>query len=574
MDANKFKEYMREFSITQLKYFLGDNLSNNLIEWSEDYENLFTKSKLVNMIEMIHGYNIFKNKEFRKEIIYQMPREDILSFKALLGNKYNNINNIDVIIDAIVNKKWGKNQTTAHLLSLLNINENIFLQNDEVGNKVEHISSYNKFYELLDYQFVIKQQVLNIISSDIKIPRLLIHMPTGTGKTKTTMHTIVHHHNFNNKKQGLIIWMAHTTELLDQALETLTQTWKHLGHDSVNIYKLFGDYELDVSLDLNGFMICGFQKLISIKEKSPVLFANICNQCRLVVVDEAHKAVAEKTKDVINELLKVKQGMADRGLIGLTATPGRDMVDDVDNNRLVKMFENRIVSIDINTTEIINLDDRQLNKVNREKDIINYMQNRRILAKVKRDILSYDKELPAEEFSKLELQAALNGFSDFSSDFLKVIGGNKKRNMSIINKLLDLHSGKIPTIVFACSVEHGKLLSSALTLKNAENAFVYGDLNPIIRKKYIEKFKDKNDSLNIIINYGVLTTGFDATNIRCVFITRPTYSIVLYSQMLGRGLRGPKMGGNDECLLIDIEDNLERYNSESLAFKYFNNYWN
>lgn len=70
-----------------------------------------------------------------------------------------------------------------------------------------------------------------------------------------------------------------------------------------------------------------------------------------------------------------------------------------------------------------------------------------------------------------------------------------------------------------------------------------------------------------------LTTGFDSTNIECVFIARPTQSVVLYSQMLGRGLRGPQMGGNEECLLIDIKDNLKQYN-EHMAFSHFSSYWN
>ena len=69
------------------------------------------------------------------------------------------------------------------------------------------------------------------------------------------------------------------------------------------------------------------------------------------------------------------------------------------------------------------------------------------------------------------------------------------------------------------------------------------------RKNAIESFKNRNSDVNIIINYEVLTTGFDSKNIRCVFITRPTKSVVLYSQMLGRGLRGPMMGGNERCTL-------------------------
>jgi len=43
--------------------------------------------------------------------------------------------------------------------------------------------------------------------------------------------------------------------------------------------------------------------------------------------------------------------------------------------------------------------------------------------------------------------------------------------------------------------------------------------------------------------------------------------------MLGRGLRGPMMGGNEECLLVDIEDNLGKYDAD-MAFEHFDSYWN
>ena len=90
------------------------------------------------------------------------------------------------------------------------------------------------------------------------------------------------------------------------------------------------------------------------------------------------------------------------------------------------------------------------------------------------------------------------------------------------------------------------------------------------RRKAIDDFK--SGKVNFIINYEILTTGFDSTKIECVFITRPTKSVILYSQMIGRGLRGPKMGGKSECLLIDVEENLLCFN-ENKAFKYFNSYW-
>ena len=112
-----------------------------------------------------------------------------------------------------------------------------------------------------------------------------------------------------------------------------------------------------------------------------------------------------------------------------------------------------------------------------------------------------------------------------------------------------------------------------LSLENISNALVIGDMTPGDREKAIADFKDRNCAVNFLINFEVLTTGFDSTNIQCVFITRPTQSIVLYSQMLGRGLRGPKMGGNEECLLVDIKDNLGKYDAD-MAFNHFDAYWN
>ena len=116
------------------------------------------------------------------------------------------------------------------------------------------------------------------------------------------------------------------------------------------------------------------------------------------------------------------------------------------------------------------------------------------------------------------------------------------------------------------------MLSAMLTLEGIPNSLVLGEMDPMDRKHAIDVFKDKSSGVDIIINYEVLTTGFDSKNIKCVFITRPTKSIVLYSQMLGRGLRGPLMGGNEDCTLIDIDDNLQAFDNET-AFSHFNDYW-
>ena len=87
------------------------------------------------------------------------------------------------------------------------------------------------------------------------------------------------------------------------------------------------------------------------------------------------------------------------------------------------------------------------------------------------------------------------------------------------------------------------------------------------RRLWLKQYK--RGDFRTLINFGVLTTGFDAPNTNAILITRPTASLVLYSQMIGRGIRGERMGGNEECLLVDIEDNLRDFPSESQAFNHF-----
>ena len=91
------------------------------------------------------------------------------------------------------------------------------------------------------------------------------------------------------------------------------------------------------------------------------------------------------------------------------------------------------------------------------------------------------------------------------------------------------------------------------------------------RQTKLELFKD--NKIQVITNFNVLTTGFDSPNIEVVIIARPTLSVVLYSQMIGRGLRGKEVGGTEEILLIDVDDNFNNMPNLYKAFTYFNNYF-
>jgi superfamily II DNA or RNA helicase len=84
----------------------------------------------------------------------------------------------------------------------------------------------------------------------------------------------------------------------------------------------------------------------------------------------------------------------------------------------------------------------------------------------------------------------------------------------------------------------------------------------------------KTGTVDVLTNYGVLSTGFDVPKVDVIFIVRPTASIVLYSQMIGRGLRGPAIGGTPYCRIVDVKDNIEGYEDADAVYEYFEEYWN
>lgn len=564
---NPLEYYMYNFNVIELKEFLGADLADLLVEWLPEGEQIYSEKNLIDMIRSVYGNRILENPLFRKRLYKAFEPKKILEYRAVLPGHEND--DVPIIIETMSNSSWGKNILSYKVLDDLCIDHEYFDKEEDTRESIEDISSYDNFFELLDYQFIIRQKILAYVNSDNDIPKMLVRMPTGTGKTKTAMHTIINQFVFHHNNEGLIVWIAHTKELLDQAFETFCNVWHHLGQGTIKTYKLWDKFDVDKDELDNGFMFIGVQKLNSIMKNNQELFSVITEKAHLVIVDEAHRASAKETKKTIDRLMAYAG--CSKALIGLTATPGRTV--DSETGLFQAMFDNKIIDIDTSILNQLNLSKVEFDNTVPETDIIKYFQKRGILSKIKRTPLKYGK-LSQDEISKLKIHMTDNGYRDVTEAFLKAVAINKKRNAVIVNKLIDLNNMHIPTIVFACSVEHGKMLSAALTMQGIKNGHVFGDMDPVERRNVISQFKDVDNDLNILINYEVLTTGFDATNIQCVFITRPTNSVVLYSQMLGRGLRGPQMGGNEFCELIDIEDNLEKYTNESQAFDYFSDYWN
>ncbi len=120
---------------------------------------------------------------------------------------------------------------------------------------------------------------------------------------------------------------------------------------------------------------------------------------------------------------------------------------------------------------------------------------------------------------------------------------------AICEQVEELSQNRQGVMLFAASVQHaheiGGYLPSDLT------AVITGETPGDEREQLIKRFK--NRELKYLVNVAVLTTGFDAPHVDLIAILRPTASVSLYQQIVGRGLRLSE--GKEDCLVIDYAGN-------------------
>ena len=281
--------------------------------------------------------------------------------------------------------------------------------------------------------------------------------------------------------------------------------------------------------------------------------ALIRQRAGLLVVDEAHQSTATTYREVID----VFSGRGTK-IIGLTATPGRHHVG-ADHDPTVELSgfyqNNKINIVGDNGEELDNP--------------IEFLTNKGVLAVLNKYKLDSGVDIELSDREKLQMEKLL----DVPASVLKKLGKNEQRTNLIAAQAIKLALEKqLPTIIFAPSKDNAVELATLLTLKNCKSAAITADNTSHERQDIIREFKA--GELPVLVNFGVLTTGFDAPNIKAVIIARPTTSVVLYSQMIGRGLRGPLMGGEPECALVDVIDNLVNMPSSEQAFTYFDSFYN
>lgn len=386
---------------------------------------------------------------------------------------------------------------------------------------------------------------LDIINRNSSYSTLLV-LPTGSGKTYTAAIWLLRNAIDRNKK---ILWIAHRQTLLDQAAETfITNPYSEFipnissfkyrivsgesKHDrTIDIEKT--DNLLIISKDSIGRNLKALDKWL--KGEDEIFF----------IIDEAHHSTAKTYRKVIDY---VKSKVPYVKLIGLTATPyrtadneqgllARIYTDGIENG--VFVHNNKGIVYQISLKELI---------------------NKQILSQPV--IESYNT---GEEFGKFIGAKDLDTIQNLDiipENLANEMVKNAGRNKFIAQKYASNKKKYGKTIVFALNIIHAVQLTKAFTEEGIKADYVVSSIKDAVtgatrsneENAAILKAYDKGE-LQVLVNVNILTEGVDLPKTQTVFLTRPTVSKILMTQMIGRALRGVEAGGTKKAYIVSFIDN-------------------
>lgn len=125
-------------------------------------------------------------------------------------------------------------------------------------------------------------------------------------------------------------------------------------------------------------------------------------------------------------------------------------------------------------------------------------------------------------------------FGDFDQDELARIMAQESVVQAIASLIAD-HYDNQPSVVFAASIRQTELLIDVLARRGIQAVMVHSMMDANERRMHLDDFE--SGRINIIVNVGVLTLGWDSPRVRKLFLARPTKSKAVYVQQYGRGTR-------------------------------------
>lgn len=403
--------------------------------------------------------------------------------------------------------------------------------------------------DLHPYQQDIRQRILDHVASTPP-RRALLSLPTGAGKTRVVVEALVDA-LINRSLTGHVVWVADREELCEQAVQAWRDIWRWRGTShTLRIGREWGglDGARAPGSPHHRVVVASVQTLRN-RVGATDLSQPWASGAACIVIDEAHASTTTSYTAVLAEL-GLFRGRTPIPLIGLSATPFRGVDDSPDSEtaHLVRRYDSNRLDDGVFTSN----------------DAHRFLRKSEILSEADFEVVDGITIVPNESDLKHFRQ-----FRDFSDRILQAIGQDHDRTSRIIERIAAIDESW-PTLVFATSVANAEVLAGLLAARGITARAISSKTDRVARRDAIARFRD--GTVRVLTNYGVLTTGFDAPKTRAIVVARPIFSPGLYMQAIGRGLRGPRNGGTDRCLIVNVDDNADRF-GERLAFRELEHLW-
>ena len=419
---------------------------------------------------------------------------------------------------------------------------------DELGrSNPQGTSEVAPTHGLFNHQRSAVHRLRRILAQDER--RAILHLPTGVGKTRTTMHLVAEY--LRSTEPSVVVWLASGRELLEQAVDSFRSAWSYLGDRTLPIETMWGERTPDLEGFTDGFLAVGLAKAWSMTSNTnPGWAARLAPHVRLVVFDEAHQSVANTYRRIIEELTLDRRC----ALLGLTATPGRTWADIDKDGVLADFYSHNKVGLDVPG-----------------ENPIKYLTENGYLARPTFRTMFAEPGLQVSEAELARIAQAL----DIPDEVTMALSVSEQYVTAVLQAIEELvTNGHRRVLVFAANVRHAKILTAILVARRIRSAVVTGNTPERERRRAVRDFTLDDQRPMVLVNFGVLTTGFDAPKASAVVIGRPTQSLVLFSQMVGRAIRGPKAGGTDACEILTVVDpSLPGFNDVAAAFLNWEDVW-
>ena len=325
-------------------------------------------------------------------------------------------------------------------------------------------------------------------------------LPTGAGKSLVIAELA-------RIANGRVLVLAHVKELVEQ------------NHDKFASYGLeSGIYSAGLDRkDVSEKVIFGSVQSIARSDEQ------FFNDFSLVIIDECHRVsldLSTQYQQVLTHLQALNEGIC---ILGLTATPyrlGMGWIYQYHMRGMLRTDDERFFSHCIYELSLA------------------YMIRHEYLTPP----ILIDSPVACYDFSTLELN--LDGRYT-TPDIESILQDQSRITPSIVAHITELAKDRMGVMLFTSTVRHAKEVLSCLP--SGEALLVTGETPTAQRDQIISHFKTQQ--VKYLVNVSVLTTGFDAPHVDLIAILRPTDSVALYQQIIGRGLR--RHNNKTDCLILD-----------------------